>query len=154
MPDTIFQASDLANQRTEFLETARHGRALLRYKDGTSLVMLPESALNTLEALAQWSTRHLRLEDVLRRGVQPSVPELGELAWLRVFDHEELIEFRDELHEALIASYADFDTDALDACVDAWHTTARQLDDPLRRSVLRGSLAPSDLVEVTRPDAG
>jgi hypothetical protein len=78
--------------------------------------------------------------------------ELGDLAWLRVFDTDDLQEFMVELQRALIASYADEALDVLQDCIAAWRTTARQLDDPLRRSVLREQLAAADLTEVSRPD--
>jgi len=152
MTESIFQSSDLAQNRTQVIEAARNGRARVRDKDGTSLVMLRESALHALEVLASWNAAHLRLEELLRKGVAPSVGDLGELAWLRAFDTDELREFLDELHQALIASYADRTSDALDQCVAAWRTTAQQLDDPLRRSVLRGPLSQESLTEVTRPD--
>lgn len=150
--DTIFQSSDLAGgRRVEFLEAARTGLARLRDKDGTSLVMLPESHLQWLETMARWSTAHLRLEELLRRGVMPTVSDLGDLAWLRVFDLEDLGEFAEELHEALVTSHADRTVDSLDGCVNAWRVTARQLEDPLRRRVLLGSHDPTRFEEVSRP---
>ncbi|MEV4511578.1 hypothetical protein AB0K00_21705 [Dactylosporangium sp. NPDC049525] len=151
--DTIFQSSDLAgNRRVEFLQAARSGRARLRDKDGTSLVMLPESDLEWLEVMAKWSTAQLRLTELLRRGVVPTVSDLGELAWLRTFDLEDLQLFVDELHEVLVTAHADRSTDSLDACVQAWRTTARQLEDPLRRKVLLGSHDAEAFTEVSRPD--
>lgn len=153
MSDMIFQSSDLAQKRVEVLAAARAGRARLRDKDGTSLVMLPESRLELLEELASWNSSHLRLEELLHRGGTPSVSDLGMLAWLRVFDEDELKEFVAELHHALIAAHADGDVAALSTCINEWRTTARQLDDPLRRSVLRGAVGADHLVEVVRPDA-
>lgn len=52
-----------------------------------------------------------------------------ETAWLKVFDKEDLITFIGELLAA--GSFS-----ARVECVSAWRTTARQLEDPLRRSVL------------------
>jgi len=150
--DLIFQSSDLAGtRRVEFLEAARRGAARLRDKDGTSLVMLPESHLQWLEALARWSTAHLRLEELLRRGVIPTVGDLGDLAWLRVFDLEDLREFVDELHESLVTAHADRTIDSLNECINAWRVTARQLEDPLRRRVLLGPHEPENFEEVERP---
>src|SRR4051812_37609933 len=98
MSDVIYQSSDLAARRVEFLDSARAGRARLRDKDGTSLVMLPESQLQVLEALAEWSSAHLRLETLLKRGTRPSIADLGSLAWLRAFDLDDLSSFLEELH--------------------------------------------------------
>lgn len=152
MTEVIFQSSDLAQKRVQVLDAARAGKARVRDKDGLSLVMLPESRLELLEELVLWNAAHLRLEELLSRGGVPAVSELGDLAWLRVFDAEDLGEFLAELHQVLIASYADRTLDALHECVTAWRTTARQLDDPLRRSILRGQLSAAELTEVNRPD--
>lgn len=152
MSDVIFQPTDLASKRLEFLDAARHGRARLRDKDGTSLVMLPESRLRLLETLAKWWQGYMKLESLLRRSELPKAGELGELAWLRSFDREDLQEFVSELNDALVAANADEDTAILDECVEAWRTTARQLEDPLRRSVLLGPHLPGDYVEASEPD--
>jgi hypothetical protein len=152
MVDTIFQSSDLATRRTEFLDAARQGEARLRDKDGASFVMLPERRLHLLERLAEWSQHLMRLEGLLRSGVTPRVSELGELAWLRVFDLGDMQEFARELQDAMFAAYADGDTAVLDDCLTSWRITARQLADPLRRSVLHASHRPEDFVEVAAPD--
>jgi hypothetical protein len=151
MSDVIFQPTDLASKRLEFLDAARSGRARLRDKDGTSLVMLPESRLRLLETLAKWWQAYMRLESFLRRKELPRAAELGELAWLRSFDRDDLQEFVSELHDALIAANADEDTVALDDCIQGWRITARQLEDPLRRSVLLGPHIPEDYVEASEP---
>lgn len=148
---TIFQSSDLAQRRVEFLDAARSGVARLRDKDGTSLVMLPEAHLLWLQAIARWSALHLRLEDLIRRGVMPGVRDLGDLAWLRMFDMEDLAAFMDELHEALVIANAEESSAPLDECIKAWRVTAKQLEDPLRRSVLLGEHSPDDFEEVGAP---
>lgn len=154
MSDVIYQSSDLVNRRVEVLEAARTGRARVRDKDGTSLVMLRESQLQLLEGLVEWGSAGIRLEELLARVEPPTIADFGDLAWLRVFDQEEKREFLDELHESLQVARADRDLSPLNVCVTSWRTTARQLEDPLRRAVLRGSLTPDDLAEVERPSAG
>lgn len=153
MSDVIFQSSDLANKRTEVLDAARKGEARVRDKDGTSLVMLPESRLRLLETLTKWWQAYMKLEALLHRSELPRAGELGELAWLRTFDREDFQEFVSELHDALVAADADEDSTVLDECVKAWRITARQLEDPLRRSVLlHGSFVPDQYVEASKPD--
>lgn len=152
MSDTIFTASDLANKRTEILDRARQGLAQIRDKDGTSLVMLPERRLRMLEEIAKWSRAHMRLEELLRREAAPDVGDFGDLAWLRVFEGEDLQEFVEDLHAALIAAHADEDVSVLDECVRAWRVTARQLEDPLRRQILLGRHKPDDFVEAREPE--
>lgn len=153
MSDVIYQSSDLAQRRVEFLDAARAGCARLRDKDGISLVMLRESRLHLLETLAAWHTAHLRLETLLRRTSRPSVADLGDLAWLRAFDEDDLHEFLDELHDCLVAAHADNSTQVLEEAVHAWRTTAQQLADPLRRSVLLGHKAEADFVVAEDPTA-
>lgn len=153
MTDTIYQASDLAgSKRVEFLDAARGGGARLRDRDGTSLVMLPESTLRLLETLTHWWEAYTRLDGLLRRANEvPGAGELGDLAWLRVFDRDDMQEFLGELHDALIAASADRDSAALESCITAWRITAKQLEDPLRRSVLLSKHVDSDFVEVSEP---
>ena len=152
MSETIFQVSDLTtNKRTDFVSAARSGRALLRDKDGLGLVMLPEAQLALLEELAEWSQALLRLESIIRRGTPPSVVDLGNLAWLRPFDLDDLLEFAAELNEVLLAAYADHDSSVLTRCLTEWRITARQLEDPLRRSVLLNRHRPEEFAEAERP---
>jgi hypothetical protein len=154
MSDTIFLTSDLAKRRTEVVAAARGGVARVRDSDGTSLVMLPEGRLNLLTELANLSQALVRLEALLRRGEPPKVSELGDLAWLRSFNLNELREFADELNDALVAAHADADTAPLDDCLHSWRVTARELADPLRREVLTGSHHPGDFTEVSEPTSG
>lgn len=149
----IFQVSDLAKKRTEFVRAAREeGAAHVRDTDGTSFVMLRERRVDSLEKLAAWSGRLLRLQALVNRDKSPSITELGELAWLRAFDMEDLREFVNDLNQVLIASLSDEDTAVLDEAIHAWQVTAKQLEDPLRRAVLMGENSTSDFVDAERPD--
>ncbi|MFD0885048.1 hypothetical protein ACFQ08_10865 [Streptosporangium algeriense] len=154
MSEIIYQATDLTgSKRVEFLNEARRDRARLRATDGTSLVMLPERTLSLLEALAKWGGAYAKLSTLLRRSTGvPSTSELGELAWLRSLDQEDMEEFLTELQDAIVAAKADEDTAILDECVHAWKATARQLSDPLRRSVLMGTHHSDDYVPAESPD--
>ncbi|MEU8267367.1 hypothetical protein AB0B89_09370 [Sphaerisporangium sp. NPDC049002] len=154
MSDTIYQATDLAGaKRVEFLNEARRDRARLRATDGTSLVMLPERTLDLLEAIAKWGEAYVKLSTLLRRSTGvPSTSDLGELAWLRSLDREDVEEFVSELQDAIVAARADEDTVVLDECVRAWKATARQLSDPLRRSVLLGTHRSDEYVAAEEPE--
>lgn len=150
--DTIFQPSDLAGaKRTKFLKMAREGSARLRDKDGVSLLTLPESKVVTLRLVAEWSKHLLRLQDLLARDGEPSHSDLGDLVWLRVFDRDDLKEFADEIHQALIAVISDESPEVLIEAIRAWRATAKEVDDPLRRSVLMGEFSHSDFVPAERP---
>ena len=115
------------------------------------MVMLPESHVSWLRLVATWSGHLLRLRELLARESLPSLGDLGDLAWLRVFDRDDLNEFVDEIQQVLIASIADENADALEEAVRAWRVTAKQIDDPLRRAVLTGEFSLTDYVAVDRP---
>jgi hypothetical protein len=154
MNDVIYQASDLASsKRVEFLRDARAGGARLRDRDGSSLLFLPEKEVETLKAISYWSKQQLQLTRLLDDEVKLTPSALGDLAWLRVFGRRDLVEFRDELHEVLIAAISDGSPAALEECIQAWRVTARQLEDPLRKSVLIGQHDANDFVEVTASPA-
>ena len=92
----------LTPKRREFLEAAKHGRARLRDSDGISIVALPETELEALDAIAQWSANHQRLTALLAANRRLTATDLGPLAWLRAFDREDQLEFCDELQDSLI----------------------------------------------------
>lgn len=149
MNDVIYQASDLAGtKRVDFLRDAKEGGARLRDKDGSSLLFLPESSVEALRTIAYWSKEHLILSRKLEGNLKMIPSELGDLAWLRAFSPEEVKEFCNELHEVLIAALSDGNAVALEDAVNAWRVTAKQLEDPLRRSILMGTHDPTEYVEV------
>ena len=155
MNDVIYQASDLSSaKRTDFIRDAKAGGARLRDKDGSSLIFLPEKNVQELKSLAYWSQQHLLLSDLLKSGDALTSSRLGELAWLRVFDAEDIREFLDELHEILIAAISDGDSSVIGACVRAWRVTASEMSDPLRRAVLVESFEMDSFAEVANLTEG
>lgn len=152
MSDKIFQVTDLKSDRTAVMDAARSGGATIRDTDGRSIAMLPAAKLDVYRNFAEWSQRLERLTEAARTG-NPTVGALGDLAWARVFDADDLAEFAEEVHTVLMAALADEDFALLEEVVGDWRTTARQLSDPLRASVLRSSesFAESDYVEIDGP---
>ena len=151
MERLIFQSSDLVKNRVKLLETARAGRALVRDKDGAGLVMLPEQELDVLEQYALWSQVHLRLTSISESQQKITVSSLGDLAWLRVFDREDIAEFAAELHDALIAGLSDRRVEPVQEVVKAWRVTASQLEAPLRKSVLLERMKLADFDDAEEP---
>lgn len=147
-----YQASDLSQKRRAFIDEARSGVARLRDTDGMSLVMISEERYETLEQLALWTHRHLAFERALRiPTAERRVADLGDLTWLRAFDEDDLLEFRGELEEALHVAIAERSLVPVNRVVAAWRTTARSLDDPVRREILLGAPKDDDFVEVDSP---
>jgi hypothetical protein len=146
----VFQASDLAGaKRREFLRAAREGGALLRDTDGFALTMVPLTQLEAITEVARTAVAALLALAALSRGpVRPA--ELGQLAWLAVFDDDDRAEFFDELRDALSVGEATRDAAPVETCLREWRATARALSDPLAREILTGP-GDDDYVEVTRP---
>jgi len=151
MSATIFQASDLAKERRKVLDAARSGRALVRDSDGTGLVMLREQEFSVLESFAKWSRELERLRLLLDGEPVTSVAAYGEFGWLRNFDQDDKLTFVSELHDALLVALADLDTAGIDELISDWRVTARQLEDPTRRSVLLNEQHAEDFIEVEAP---
>lgn len=151
MTTAVFQASDLAGaKRREFLGAARKGGALLRDTDGFALTMVPLSLLEAITEVARTAVAALLAAAALSRGqVRPA--ELGQFAWLAVFDDDDRAEFFGELRDALAVAEATRDAGPVETCLRDWRTTARALSDPLAREILTGP-GDDDYAEVTRPE--
>jgi hypothetical protein len=137
MHDSIYQPTDLTTaKRREFIDAAKTGRAHLRDSDGTGIVALPARELELLDQLAAWSSELRRLDELLESGAALTVQRLDRLAWLRVFDAEDIRAFADEMQETLIIAMSDRDPDLIKEVERAWRTTASEIEDPLRREAL------------------
>jgi len=149
--DTVFQASDLAGaKRREFIGAARTGGALLRDTDGFALTMVPLSELEAIKEVARTAVTALQAAAALDRGkARPA--DLGQLAWLAVFDQDDRTQFFDELRDALAVAEATRDAGPVATCLREWRTTAQALADPLARGILTGP-GDDNYAEVTRPE--
>jgi hypothetical protein len=147
----VFQASDLAGvKRREFIGAAREGGALLRDTDGFALTMVPLTQLQAIAEVARTAVSALLALAVLNRGsARPA--ELGQLAWLAVFDEDDRAEFFDELRDALTLAESSRDATPVETCLREWRTTARALSDPVARDILTGP-GDDDYAEVSRPE--
>lgn len=142
MSATIYTASELKDRRTEILEVARHGRAIVRAVDGTALVFTPLNHLERSESVAQWA---IALHGVAR-GRTPS-----EFNWLRHLDSDDRAEFLDEAINVLEDVAAGGNLETFEELVSAWRVTALSVADVARREVLLGVVSASDFVDAKRP---
>ncbi len=111
--------------------------------------MVPLAQLEAITEVARTAVAALLAVAALSRGsVRPA--ELGQLAWLTVFDEDDRAEFFDELRDALSVAEATRDAAPVETCLREWRTTARALSDPLAREILTGP-GDDDYAEVTRP---
>ncbi len=150
---TIFQTSDLARQSKRVVEAASQGEAIIRDKNGTPLVMTQESTLRNLQEYHTWSIRLARLRALVASDSEANIRQWGELAWLHIFDKDDLRTFIDEAESQLLLSNAMGDYTAFDELIEEWKATASQLEDPLRRSLLLSQdFNEHDFVEAKRPE--
>lgn len=151
--DRTYQASDLAGAaRREFLDRAKDGFARLRDTDGTPLVMVPETSLESLQALARWLMSYLALETALTRARADRQPtDFGDIAWAITLDEGDLVEMRDEFRSALSVATSRRDPRPVDDVMRDWRYTAIDLADPISGPILRGQYTDQDFVEAAEP---
>lgn len=139
---TIYTASELKDRRTEILEEALHGRALVRAVDGTALVLTPLTAVERSETVAHWAMVLLTSRDR---------PAAAELSWLRHLDNDDRQEFLDEATAALADVSSGGPIAEFEKVISEWRTTALALADKTRRKVLLGDVTENDFEPVERP---
>ncbi len=147
----VFQASDLNQRGRAILDVARKGEARVRDKDGLSLLIVPE---HRFLAIVAATANLMAIEQMLDvESGRRSLRDYADWTWLRTFDDEDLHEFVHDMRTALLIAGREESVTLVQETLDRWHMTARQIDDPLRRSILLGqeTLAPDDFVDVIRP---
>lgn len=142
MVSTIYQATDLKDRRTELLDMAVRGRAVVRAVDGTALVFTRLDGVEREQRVASWA---LSLHAAERGDLPPR------LRWLRYLDQEDRAECLAELWEALEDEHSDGTQEAFDDALHAWGATALALADPDRREVLVGTVDADEFEPVARP---
>jgi len=102
-----FQATDLARRHREVIDVARSGRALVRDKDGTVLVLAPGAEIERTAEIADLALDLIRADFAVRQQPRLRSPEaFGGLAWLSVLPDEAQRQFLDELTKSLICEGA------------------------------------------------
>jgi len=156
----IHQASELnARYRVILDEAKADGMARLRDSDGTAIMIVPERRIQALENereafgfIARALRSFLPVEQAVRAGRRPEGLELGDWAWLRELDVDDLREFVDEIRAAIGDSLPELDARPVRDVIDAWRTTADTLRDPLSRETLLGRSSDEMYVEAGRPE--
>lgn len=144
----VFQASDLATHRRDFIGAGREGGALLRDTDGFGLIMVPLGSWENMKQVSEAALDVLRTESALTRtDVRAADLPFG---WLLEFDEDDRDEFLVEIRDALSVAESTEDIGPVRVCIRDWMMTARALSDPTRRAILTGT-GDDEYVEVARP---
>lgn len=147
---TTYQVTDLARNHREVVDTARHGGALIRDKDGVTLILTPASELAQNHELAQLAGNFLSLYTTMELPpVQRTVPGYGAFAWLEVFDEEYQRQFISELSGPLLVALSGGPLTPVVSLIEDWKATAViYADDDLRVELTRPLSRPLETVEL------
>jgi hypothetical protein len=129
-PEVMYQATDLARKSRDVLEAARHGRALIRDKDGTAFEILlagTSSRQRFVFAGMQRFIQTLSLLEIERGRRDPVL--YGDFAWLAALPDDEQRRFIWEYVRAIEAALG-IGPEVVDQLVYEWQQTARVYADP------------------------
>ena len=145
----IYQSSDLAgSRRKEIVEAAQRGPTLLRTPSGEALAFLPQAELERLSSIRDHALGFVMLESALRRPRdERRAADFGAWAFASSLDDDQLIEFRDDVSDALMRACAG--VDAVEAVLGEWRATAAFMADEEAVAALGHGL--DDFVNVPRP---
>lgn len=145
---TTFQVTDLARRHTAVVDAARHGGALIRDKDGSTLALTLAGETEAIRELARFAGDLIRLQRVLQT-TEPSIVAYGDLAWLSVMDRANQTAFLDEAVPLLLVALTGGSPDAVFELIEDWQVTARLWsDEELRRELASDVEAPLPSVEL------
>jgi hypothetical protein len=153
---TIFNASDLRQNRRALDAAKEAGVARVRDADGTALLVAREEAVG--DALRERDALSIVAEAALRlHGIEGlTVGELtdtvlGEWRWVRTLDDEDRQAFFSDMWSALAEARSDASSSPVQEALADWRETARALADPERRRKLIAPIEAGDFVEI-RPE--
>ncbi|OLT19001.1 hypothetical protein BJF80_13150 [Serinicoccus sp. CUA-874] len=146
----IYQSSDLAgSRRKEIVEAAQRGPTLLRTPSGDALAFLPHAELERLSHIKDHALGFVMLDSALRRPREERrAADFGAWAFAFSLDEDQLVEFRDEMSDALMRACSGVDT--VDSLLDEWRATASFMADEDAVAALDGGI--EDFSEVLRPE--
>ena len=147
--DHIYQSSDLAgSRRKEIVEAAQRGTTLLRAPRGDALAFLPHVELERLANIRDYARGFVMLESALRRPRnERRAADFGAWAFVFSLSEEQLLEFRDDVSDALMRACSGVDT--VRSLLDAWRATAEFMADETAVTALGEDL--ENFTEIQRP---
>ena len=142
-PRVAFQATDLARRHREVIDAARSGRAIVRDKDGTALVMAPVADVERTDEIVELALDLIRAAAAVRQGPGAAVEAFGGLAWLSVLPEDAQKRFLDELTDAVLIAASGTSLRPVELLLGDWRATAEAWADPdIRATLLAEEAAP------------
>jgi hypothetical protein len=136
-PQVTFQATDLARHHRTVVDAARAGRALLRDKDGTALVLAPAADIERTYQIAELALDLIRVRQAVDQGVgNHSAGVYGDLAWMSVLPDDVQRRFLDELAETLLVAASGTSLRPVELLLGDWRASAEAWADLETREAL------------------
>ena len=149
-PQITYQVTDLARHHRAVVDAARAGRALLRDKDGTALVLAPAAEIERTYEIAELALELIRARQAVDRGVgNHSAGLFGDLAWMSVLPDDAQRQFLDEITETLLVAASGTSLRPVELALGDWRATAEAWADlETREALLADEPAPLTDVEL------
>ena len=149
-PQITYQVTDLARHHRAVVDAARAGRALLRDKDGTALVLAPAAEIERTYELAELALELIRARQAVDQQVgNRSAGLFGDLAWMSVLPDDAQRQFLDEITETLLVAASGTSLRPVELALGDWRATAEAWADlETREALLADEPAPLTDVEL------
>jgi hypothetical protein len=149
-PQITYQVTDLARHHRAVVDAARAGRALLRDKDGTALVLAPAAEIERTYEIAELALELIRARQAVDQQVgNRSAGLFGDLAWMSVLPDDAQRQFLDEITETLLVAASGTSLRPVELALGDWRATAEAWADlETREALLADEPAPLTDVEL------
>lgn len=135
--DRAYQATDLARNHRRVVDDARDGVAVIRDKDGTTLVMTAASRFERANDIGVTAVSLVQLWQVLAEPAdRRTTAAYGDFAWMRVLPEDAQRRFLGEMTDRLLIVSSGGRLDQLTELVDDWLATAEAWADTDTREAL------------------
>jgi hypothetical protein len=135
--DRAYQATDLARNHRQVVDEARGGIAIIRDKDGTTLVMTSASRFERATDVGGTAVSLVQLWQVLAEAADHrTTAAYGDFAWLRPLPEEAQQRFLAEMTDRLLVVASGGRLDQLTELVGDWLATAEAWGNADAREVL------------------
>ena len=145
-----YQATDLARNHRQVVDAARDGIAVIRDKDGTTLVMTTASLLERAQEIGATAVGLVQVSQALAEPVdRRATSAYGDFAWLRPLPEDAQRRFLAEMSDRLLVVASGGHLDRLTELVGDWLATAEAWGRPdTRDALLADEPAPMRDVEL------
>lgn len=137
---TAYQSTDLARNHRKVMAEARAGYAIVRDKDGTTLILTSAAEVERLRELADRALGLATLQRVLARAADQRATALyGAFAWASVLPEHDQRQFAEELADGLLVASSGASLEPVRELIGDWIATAEAWADPDARDALLAS---------------